>query len=222
MDFKIGDDIDENGAVEHHVLSNRTKIIIMVVLALVAGMYANFFVRDKIIKVYNNDGPGLLCEQFESRNYQNIKSKLINIIPNYSIVGLLFNHEDNMNVVKSLKKNFYSHDSTTWIVKDNCFENAELSSLSKKIDDKLLEWLKKYPKKEREKFVVELFRIFDRCKIDSLVDIMNNKKLIFEFILKSKNLDSNTKKILKELVFLIFDCFKSVSKEELLVIFNKK
>ena len=38
MDFKIGDDIDENGAVEHHVLSNRTKIIIMVVLALVAGI----------------------------------------------------------------------------------------------------------------------------------------------------------------------------------------
>ena len=38
MDFKIGDDIDENGAVEHHVLSNKTKIIIMVVFAIIAGI----------------------------------------------------------------------------------------------------------------------------------------------------------------------------------------
>lgn len=38
MDFKIGDDIDENGAVEHHVLSNKTKIIIMVVFAIAAGI----------------------------------------------------------------------------------------------------------------------------------------------------------------------------------------
>ena len=32
MDFKIGDDIDENGAVEHKMLSNRTKIIIIAVV----------------------------------------------------------------------------------------------------------------------------------------------------------------------------------------------
>ena len=38
MDFKIGDDIDENGAVEHHVLSNKTKIIIIAVFALIAGI----------------------------------------------------------------------------------------------------------------------------------------------------------------------------------------
>ncbi len=38
MDFKIGDDIDENGAVEHKSLSDKTKIIIIVVVALIAGI----------------------------------------------------------------------------------------------------------------------------------------------------------------------------------------
>ena len=38
MDFKIGDDIDENGAVEHKVLSDRTKIIIIIVVAFIAGL----------------------------------------------------------------------------------------------------------------------------------------------------------------------------------------
>ena len=36
-------------------------------LAMVAAMDANFLVKDKIIKVYNNDGPGLLEEQFNSK-----------------------------------------------------------------------------------------------------------------------------------------------------------
>lgn len=38
MDFKIGDDIDENGAVEHKLLSDKTKLIIVIVVALVAGI----------------------------------------------------------------------------------------------------------------------------------------------------------------------------------------
>ena len=38
MDFKIGDDIDVNGAVEHKLLSDKTKIIIIVVVAILAGL----------------------------------------------------------------------------------------------------------------------------------------------------------------------------------------
>lgn len=38
MDFKIGDDIDENGAIEHKALSDKTKIIIIVIIAFVAGI----------------------------------------------------------------------------------------------------------------------------------------------------------------------------------------
>ena len=43
-------------------------------------MYANFFVKDKIIKIYNNDGPGFLKEQLNSLQYQSIKDITVNII----------------------------------------------------------------------------------------------------------------------------------------------
>ena len=38
-------------------------------LALVAAMYSNFLVRNKIIEIYSYDGQGLLEEQLNSSRY---------------------------------------------------------------------------------------------------------------------------------------------------------
>lgn len=191
-------------------------------LALVAGMYANLFVRKKIVKIYNNDGPGLLLEQIESKNYLRILSKLVHIVPNYSIVGIMMRHGDDMEVVRSFRKSAYSHDPITWVVKELAFERSELSTFSEVFDKRLLEWLMKYDREQRRNFVEGLFMIFERVKIDSLIDIMDNKKLILKVLSESKELDNETKTILRELIFMIFDCFKDASFEEIKSLFNKK
>lgn len=190
-------------------------------LALVAGMYANMFVLNKIVNIYNNDGPGLLSEYFNSKNYKNIEDKLISIVPNYSVIGLLLNHRTDIEVIKSFRKSVLAHDTTTWVVNDLKFERTELSSFGKKFDEKLLEWLKSYELDERKTFVLQLFDIFDRAKVVSLIDIMDNKKLIFTLITESKGLDRNTKVMLKELLLLILECFKDASYDELISMFNK-
>ncbi len=41
-------------------------------LALIASMYANFFVRSQIKEIYNVDGPGLLQQEFCSREFKRI------------------------------------------------------------------------------------------------------------------------------------------------------
>lgn len=190
-------------------------------LAMVAGMYANIFVKNKIVNIYNNDGPGLLSEQFNSKKYHDIESKLISIVPNYSVVGLLLNHRTDIEVIKSFRKSVFAHDPTTWVVKEVEFERTKLSSFGEKFDDKLLEWVRSYEINERKNFVMQLFNIFDRAKIVSLLDIMDNKKLIFKLITESKELDKNTKVMLKDLFLLILECFKDVSYDEIKSLFNK-
>lgn len=190
-------------------------------LAMVAGMYANFLVKSKIVKIYNNDGPGLLIEQFNSKYYKNIEEKLMAIVPNYSVIGLLLNHREDLEIIKSFRRSVFAHDPTTWVVKELKFERTELSNFGKKFDSKLLKWIKNYDKEQRKKFVIQLFEIFDRANIVSLIDIMDNKKLILNLITESKELDKNTKVMLKELILLIFECFRDVSQEELLSMFNK-
>ncbi len=185
-------------------------------LAMVAGMYANFMVRDRIVKIYNNDGPGLLLEQITSRNYLNIENRLVQIVPNYSMVGLLLRHSNHMVVVRSARKSILAHDLFTWVVVDKEFEKTSLSSFSKSLDEGLLHWLNQYDRKQRERFVMSLFEIFDRANVHSFVDLMENKKLIFQLIMEVKGIDKDTRKILKDFVLMIFQTFKSVTKEELL------
>lgn len=177
-------------------------------LAMVAGMYANFWVKDRIVNIYNNDGPGFRKKEIESKYYNSIKSKIIHIIPNYSIVGLLLRHGDNYEVVRSNRRSIYAHDLSTWVVKDKYLERASLSSFSKIIDESMIRWLDKYDDSEREKFVDALFMVFDRASVVSLNDILDNKKLILKLVMETKGIDKKTRKMMKEFVHVLFEYFK--------------
>ena len=179
-------------------------------LALVAGMYANFWVKDRIIKIYMNDSPGLRKKEIESKYYKSVEHKIVSIIPNYSIVGLLFRHSNNFRVIKSNKKGVYAHDMATWIVKDKDILEVQLSSFSKYLDDAMIRWLDRYNDLEREKFTESLFMVFDRASVTSLDDVLNNKKLILKLIVETKDIDKRTKKMLKEFVYMLFSYFKEV------------
>lgn len=184
-------------------------------LAMVSGMYANFFVRRKIVNIYNNDGPGLLSEEFNSKYYLRIKDKLIHIVPNYSIVGLLLRHSDDYVVVRSFRKSIYSHDLFTWVVRGSGFEKCCLSSFSEKFDNGLVDWLEKYDKLEREYFVNSLFYLFERANIYSLIDLFENKRLLFKLLSEVREIDDNVRNILKDFIKYLFKCFKDVKIEEL-------
>ena len=177
-------------------------------LAVVAGMYANMFVKNKIIKVYNNDGPGLRDEQFNSNKYKNIEKKLVSIIPNYSVVGLLLKHSDKYIVVKSMKRGINAHNFTNWVISDDKLLITKLSNYSKIINKTVNKWLDKYSDSERELFVKELFLIFDRANIYSLTDINDNKKLIFNIIKETKGIDIKTKNMIMDFIYLLFSLFK--------------
>lgn len=190
-------------------------------LALVAGMKANYFVRRKIVNIYNNDGPGLLTREFESKSYKKIEDKLIKIVPSYSIVGLIMCHKSEMEVVRSFKKNFYAHDPLTWVVKDKKFERAELNSFCVGLNKEVDEWLKKYTFSERKMLVNALFDIFDTLEIDNLLDFVDNKKLIFKIISETKDLDDNTVGMLKDFFKTVLKTISDVTKEEIKSIFVK-
>ena len=64
-------------------------------------------------EIYSFDGPGLRENEFNSLNYKLMKKKLHNIIPDESMVGVLFNQE-NLDVIKSDAKGIMQHAATSW------------------------------------------------------------------------------------------------------------
>ena len=174
-------------------------------LAMCAAMYSNEFVQRKIKKIFNNDGPGFKDTEYNSKEYQAIVSKIINIRPEDSVVGVLLNNSGKCKYVKTKEKGIKQHDLTTWECFGTYLEIGNQTETSKKIDIKIDEWLKQYKDEERENLVITFFNILKKINVVYVDDF---KKIelsqVVEAINEMKNIDSETKK-------LLFNCFASLS-----------
>ena len=182
-------------------------------LALVAGMYANLFVRRKIDFIYSADGPGLLNHEFFSKSYQRVSKKYIHIIPNYSFVGLLLNHSNDV-VVHSSNKGILSHNIIYWEVEGSHFKKCCLSPLSLEFDQEIHRWLDTYQLEDKEEFVRSFENILQKAHIKSLVEIKEKNSLIFNLIYESRDMSDKTKQILLDFVKILMKTFENTKKEE--------
>lgn len=182
--------------------------------ALVAGMYANNLVKRKIKHIYNVDGPGLLDKEFNSKEYQNIKNKYSHIISDYSIVGLFFNHDNDI-IIKSESKGPLAHDIVNWPVVDDHFVPAKLSKLSIDLEKGFKGILEKYSDAERLDFIKNLDLMLDRANVKTILDLKKDYKNIIKLIYESKDIDETTKNLTIDCVKMIAKCIGSSTKEEL-------
>lgn len=171
-------------------------------LALISSIYLNGLKKYKIVKIYNNDGPGLRVEEFKSRKYKRIKKKYIQIIPHNSIYGLYLRN-DNHYVIKSSRVSFFSHSISTWCVRADRFAMCDLSKKHDKLEDKLLNWIDNHSEEERKKIVDDIFETIEKCEIE---DTMNLKKIknIIKVIKELKHLDDETKELVSDFITSIF------------------
>ena len=183
-------------------------------LALVASMYSNMFVRNRIVEVISADGPGLLDKEYLSLRYSYVKDKYMHIIPDYSLVGLFLNHSNDF-VVKATNKSILSHNIIYWDIEEDHFVKSKLSKFSKELDSSIQSWFRQYNIEDKKEFIDNLDSVFKEAKITSILDIKTKKSNLFNLIAKSKNMSNHTKKVLKDFIILIIKCFGDVKKEEL-------
>ncbi len=165
-------------------------------LAMAASMNCNFFIRKRIINIYNNDGPGFLKKEIESRRYQKIASKITTIVPGRSIIGMFLFNVSDCKVVKSTNKGILQHDAFNWICDDNAFITTNLSKNSILTKEKLSKWLDNVLPEEREACVSELFKIFKDNNIKDTTEI--NLGGLFRVIRGFRNISSKEKEHLVE------------------------
>lgn len=72
--------------------------------------------HEKILEIYSNDGPGFSREFQELPETKEMMPKIIRIIPEYSIIGTLLEHEKEPVIVASSSKGLLQHDAFSWEV----------------------------------------------------------------------------------------------------------
>ena len=210
--------ISQNMAIEYlnrTIDSDNSKVIVCGHskggnLALVSSMNMNRLKQSKIDKIYSFDGPGLRCEEFNSRKYKLIKSKLINIVPESSCVGVILEQE-NIKFVKSNGSTLMQHDPLNWCVNKDEFIVANQSNVSKKIDLLINEMFSKLDYEERKEKFNQIYDMFDNLGISKFSDIKEKKKEnIYKLIRSYKYVTKDTKiLVLNILKILVVDYVKN-------------
>ena len=167
-------------------------------LAISASMEVNNSINKKIKRIVNFDGPGLLDKEYNSDKFKKIKDRLINYLPENSVVGILMNNIDYY-IVKSEGIGFACHNIANWFTYGTFFQKGELSNTSKKLHENNLLGLKQVNPKEIEKVIETFYAVVENNDIHKFSDI---RKMNFSDIIKTINdlsdVSSETKKYFME------------------------
>lgn len=154
-------------------------------LAVYAAIFASNKVKDRILKIYNNDGPGFGDEITKTKEYKEIIGKVNTYMPQDSIFGRLLNHEETYTVVQSVQKGIMQHDLYTWQVQGKDFVSLkEVTNGSKFIDKSIKDWLEKIEVKQREQVIDIIFEMIHTTQVETFAQLrdgwLSNAKTLLQ------------------------------------------
>ena len=157
--------------------------------AVYASAFCDREIQDRILEVYTNDGPGFRSEVMEREAYKRILPRVVSIVPDTSIVGMLLTNNVGHIVVKSKDVGLLQHNALTWMVDQNRFRHTKQSAFGSFINRSQKEWLSNLDDKSREMFVNTLFSFFEATGMDTFDEMIANGRTSAEKIITSiKNL----------------------------------
>ena len=157
--------------------------------AVYASAFCDREIQDRILEVYTNDGPGFRSEVMEREAYKRILPRVVSIVPDTSIVGMLLTNNVGHIVVKSKDVGLLQHNALTWMVDQNRFRHTKQSAFGSFINRSQKEWLSNLDDKSREMFVNTLFSFFEATGMDPFDEMIANGRTSAEKIITSiKNL----------------------------------
>jgi len=186
-------------------------------LAVYAAMNASKAVQERIIKVYNMDGPSFRQEMLEKYGYAAIAEKTVKILPHSSLVGMIFEQSGDYRVVKSKALGLLQHDPFSWVVKYGRFADVgQVFEGQKFMNDTLNEWILSLNEEQLRAFVDTLYQIISATETDNLFDFSADWKASLESMSAAvKEVDEPTMKVVKETLKILFQVAQLRVKNEI-------
>ncbi len=176
-------------------------------LAVWAAVKVPKEVNERIVTVYNNDGPGFNTEFISSEEYAYTRDRIKTLVPQTSIVGMMLEHEENYEVVESSYSGLLQHNSFSWRVMGGHFIHLDtVTEESKKIDSTLKEWLYEMTNDERREFFDTLYEILSSTHAKTLSELNADKLALIKVW---NTLDAHSKKVVKRFIAILVKTSKA-------------
>ena len=185
-------------------------------LAVYSAMNCDAKLQDRIVKVYSMDGPGFRPEVLKNCDYEKIADRVVKILPNSSLVGMIFESGMYFQVVKSKTFGLLQHDPYTWLVTGNHLVRADhLYERRQQMDNNLNEWILSLNEQQLRTFVDTLYQVITASRADNLIDFTAEwKKSMNGVIAALKEVDEDTVEALKEIVRSLFEITRENRKKQ--------
>ena len=144
-------------------------------LAVYAAVKAPENVQSRIVSVYCNDGPGFLPEFANSAEVWSIAHKIVNLVPEASVVGMLMEHIGKCRIISSAGRSVVQHNPFLWEVRvDRFADKKSRSRFAGNSDRTVKKWVEYENADEKKEIIEAIFAVLDATGAETLTDLRTN------------------------------------------------
>ena len=130
--------------------------------------------HEKILEIYSNDGPGFSREFQELPEMKEMMPKIIRIIPEYSIIGTLLEHEKEPVIVASSSKGLLQHDGFSWEVQGPALVRRDsLNKTALRFIEILHKWIDGMDTEQKRLLIEDLFATLQASGYGNLSEVQS-------------------------------------------------
>ena len=130
--------------------------------------------HEKILEIYSNDGPGFSREFQELPETKEMMPKIIRIIPEYSIIGTLLEHEKEPVIVASSSKGLLQHDGFSWEVQGPVLVRRDsLNKTALRFIEILHKWIDGMDTEQKRLLIEDLFATLQASGYENLSEVQS-------------------------------------------------
>ena len=172
-------------------------------LALYAALNCSQAARDRIVTLYNNDGPGFSdYEYLESKAYKELLPRYKHFMPSNGFFGLMLAYDNDFETIKSNRLlPPFAHDLTSWEQKDgNLVLTDGLTPMGKINDRTFNPILMNINGEQGEVFGTVAYTVLRGTGQKGLLDVANNAPAALSGAAQAwESIDDETKESFKEI-----------------------
>ncbi len=186
-------------------------------IALYSALMASKETQDRISKVYSFDGPGFNEKTLQEFKKCSIKERMVTLVPQGSIIGILMQHEEPIEIVYSNKKNgITQHMPFSWQINVDKFSRIDKRDTSSLMFDKSIRiWLEKLNEEDMEKFIDSIFESTEAVGLEHFHDLkLKPVKTIYNVLSTYAINNIKTRKLIERIIKSLFSAMKEVSAAE--------
>ena len=164
-------------------------------LAVFAAARSSPLVQQRILEVYNNDGPGFTKYMMGDPGYLAMVPRIRTHVPQSSVIGMLLEHEEPYNVIRSKTVGLLQHDPYSWeLMAGDFILVPEISEDSRFVDAAIKNWFADMTNQERNQLVDMLFTLLGTGGVETPLEILHPKNI--KNYVRTLSTDDNLRRVL--------------------------